>query len=342
MSNENEDFTLPSELALIAQHWPEQIVTDYMPYGKAWRQQFPGESPRTFGRYIRLFRHWCALANGRNLDPRLILEWNAKMRATGLSGGTLNRANGHLRSFIQWLKAVGVISMDPTMALARYPSVTARRVSIFTHGEYERIVAYGEADPDKYALATWLVVLSYHTGLSLVDACHIRWDEVQLDPSGPCYIQHIRIKMQTRMGTKALCTIPIIPGGELWNWIQRLEKAHRGQSDYVHPEGPAFYKNNALEPKRVFKRLFNGALGGFGPRKGRTFKCLRNTFCSRMLNSGVDAVMVSKMTGHLNLSQLSVYVTPDIRTMQDAVAKGMRHVQDSTEVIALQLPEQTG
>lgn len=330
-----------AQLCLIAKNWPEQIVDDYMPYAHAWRNQYPGESPRTRERHIRLFKEWSMLANGKNLTPTLVMEWNEHLRKTARNGSTMARANGTLRAFLGWLKGVGVIIMDPSLALAKFPACPSKPTAIFTHAEYEKIVAYGEEHPEDFALATWLVVLAYHTGMSMIDCCKLRWDEVMIDPSGPCYIQHYRLKMSHRGGTKAKCIIPIVVGGELWNWIMRMAKAYRGKSDSVNPEAITFYENRRLEPKRIFHRLFSRALGSRN-RKGRTFRCLRNTFCSRLLNAGVDPVLVSKMTGHSRLDQLAVYVTPDVRVMQEAIQRGLKFVNTTDEVLTIPLPALTG
>ena len=332
---------MKDDLKLIAQYWPKQVVDDYMPYAMAWRDTYPGESPRTRDRHLRLFREWCKVANGKQLDPVLIIEWNEHISSTNRNGTTMARCQSAIRSFIGWLKGVGVIQMDPSLALAKFPQAQSKRMLIFTHAEYQAIVECGEQNPDRYAMATWLVVLSYHTGFALVDCCTLRWDEVNMDPSGPCYIEHVRVKMRSRTGSRAKCIVPIIVGGELWNWLVRLSKAHRDKSELVHPEAMAFYEDRRREPKRVFRQFFNDALGSHKSRKGRTFRCLRNTFCSRLLNAGVDPILVSKMTGHNNLNQLSVYVTPDIRVMQDAVQRGLDHVRVDQQVITISLAANT-
>lgn len=334
----NEDLAnLPStELQRVTASWPDQRVEDYQPYMKLWRSQF-NDGAMTAKRYAGFCKVWCNLANGQRLDPVLILKWNELMR-NGRNGTTIMRWNMMLRAFLNWLRDIGIIQMNPSVALARLPQTPPRHTGVFSHAEYTKIVAYGTENPDQFAVATWLVVLSYHTGLSLVDCCDLRWDEVHIDPNGPCYIARIRQKMKMRSGKKALCTIPIVVGGELWNWIIRLEKQYRGNNPYVHPEAPLLYADKSVEPKRRFQKLFARALTWRGV-KGRTFRSLRNTFCSRLLNAGVDSALVAKMTGHSNLSQLLTYATPDIRTMQAAVTRGLKHVTESDEMMILPLPE---
>lgn len=289
-----------------------------------------------------LMKRWAVIANGKNLDPLLIMEWNESLKSSTVNTGTLSRYQGYIRAFLAWMKGVGAIKMDPSLVLSRFPQHPSRRMIPFTHSEYERIVAYGEAHPERYALVTWLVVLSYHTGFSFIDCCHLRWDEVFIDPNGPCYIQRVRLKMQSRTGNRSMCTVPIIVGGELWNWLLRLSKAHMATSDFVHPEAVAFYQHSRVAAIRHFPQLFNAALGGWRNRKGRTFRCLRNTFCSRLLNAGVDPILVSKMTGHTRLEQLSVYVTPDIRVMQEAVLRGLNHVKPVDETLTIPLEALSG
>lgn len=326
-----------AELEQLYKRWPEQSVEDYEPYVRLWRDQYSHDSAKTADRYRTWCRQWCELANGKRLDPMLILQWNDLMRTSGRNGATILRWNSMLRSFLGWLRNLGIIQMDPSIALSRPLRTPSKPTAIFTHAEYERIVAYGTENPDMFAVATWLVVLSYHTGLSLVDCCYLKWSEVNIDPNGPCYISKIRKKMETRKGSAALCTIPIVVGSELWNWIVRLKKEYEHKNEYVHPEAPLLYINKSVEPKHRFRKLFAGALG-CRMVKDRTFRSLRTTFCSRLLNAGVDSVMVSKMTGHTNLSQLTVYTRPDIRSMQSAIMKGMEHATRTEGPETLELP----
>lgn len=328
-----------SEIEMLGRNWPEQRVERYDGFYEIWRSQFPDLRPRSCDDYAVMGAHWCKFANGKNLNPRLMLDWHLHVMSILRPGSlskkiSMSRVGRHhsvVRKFLAWLKTMGVIEHDPSMALPPVSHTPPPPRKTFSHDEYKRIVAFGSARPT-YHCQTWLTILSYHTGMSLVDCAYLKWDEVVLSDDGPSYIHKPRAKMRTRLGRQAIFTVPIVAGGELWQWIKRLEsRRHKTYSrtdgiEYVHDDAVLWYECPEPKISERLRRFFAKALSWQGLGK-RSFRHLRNTFCSRLINSGSDSLLVAQMTGHQRLEQLSEYVLPDIRALQDAVVRGMRWIE---------------
>jgi integrase len=328
------------EIEALGQGWPSQVIARYDNYWKIWRSQFSTQTaPGTEEHYTKIGEHWCAFANGKDLNPRLMLEWHLHVtdmrhpfsKALRISAQRVIRHHYTVKKFLGWLKVMNVIGLDPSMALPKVKMPAPLPPKKWEHFEYQAIVKHGARLPHRN-VHTWLTILGYHSGMSIKDCALLKWDEVVLVDDGPCFIQKMRAKMASRLGAKALCTIPIIPGGELWVWIKRLEgRRHRAYKrndgmEYVHQDAPGYYACDHPTISERMRTFFAEALG-WKEMKDRSFRNLRNSFCSRLVNSGADTVLVSKMTGHQRLEQLSDYVQPDIRAMQDAMVRALQWIE---------------
>lgn len=342
---EQSAIVIPAELELICRNWPPQIITNYDMWFKAWRAQFSRQDTNsTKVGYNSIGARWAAFANGKDLNPKLMLEWHHYLlgahnhKGPRLSRGYISRSHTVLRRFLGWMQAFSVISHNPSFALPAVRAEPPKPRLMWNHDEYRKVIEYGSRFP-QYSLYVWLIVLGYHTGMSLVDCALLRWDEVVLKDDGLCFIKKMRAKMQSRLGAEATFFVPIVPGSEVWVWFKRLEAArgtNRKRTDgieYVHQDAPNIYadKHNQHMTRKL-NDLFVKALGA-RVVGSRTFRNLRQSFCSRLVNSGVDAVLAARMTGHKDVSRLLTYLVPHIRTMQDALIKAWRWVEESGESV---------
>lgn len=330
----------PIEVEALGRNWPVQQIPRYNEMFGIWRSQFNGQlAIGSQEDYTRMGAHWCQFANGKDLNPRLMLDWHMWVMdivhpfsdTKKISAARVNRHHSVVRKFLAWLKIMGVITHDPSLALPnlRTPAPPPRKM--WDHEEYTRIVRYGSRLPHRHC-QTWLTILGYHTGMSLIDCAHLTWEEVVLKDDGPSYIQKPRAKLRTRLGRKAIFMVPILAGSEVWRWIKRLEARQprnykRADGiNYVHQDAPNYYEcRNPTMSERM--RSFFAEELTYPGLKNRSFRHLRNSFCSRMINSGTDSVLVAQMTGHTRLEQLADYALPDIRALQDAMIRAMRWVE---------------
>lgn len=327
----------------IGRNWPEQTVVDHAPYWRAWRKQARQCRPMVEMVYGLIGSAWILFANGKNLGPQLMLDWMqhvvnipSKKSGTGvISGPYAIRYRSVTASYLSWLRLMGAIQVDPSPCMPKIRSTPPQPKQTFTHEEYIRMFAYAE-ERGSCATHQWLLVLGYHTGMSLVDCCGLRWSQVQLPDDGPCCIRKMRAKLISRFGTRSTFTVPIVVGSELWVWFKKMQARHKndidntGANDFVNPEAGDWLSIRYEEPTQQMTWFIRKAIGGEKARNMRSFRNLRNTFASRLINAGVDAVLVSKMTGHQTLSQLAEYLVPEHGSMQEAVLKGLRHVEGAT------------
>lgn len=285
-------------------------------------------APYTRGEYNLIGNRFCTFMDGRQLEPMAMVEFVQDWRKTAGN----NRINGYMfrvGGFLKFLKKMHYINEDLWEAIPKLPAEATAPAQIFTDEDYNKIKAYC-TDREWTQPHLWLFILSYHTGMSLVDCAYLRWRDVHLNENGPSFIEIHRIKTK-RLGQKALCQIPIIPFTDVHEWLLKLKKVehlnykrHDGITDFVHQDCPGLYDCTFQHFRGDFKNICKRC--GVDPKK--TFRHLRNTFCSNLVNSGTQIALICKMTGHQNVQTLLKYLKPDRKSLQDGLAKALQYAQE--------------
>jgi integrase len=277
--------------------------------------------------YMNTGRLFCKFMRDRTIDMKSITDW-ALFVQEGRQASTVNKINVKVKSFLRWLRAMNYTSSDLSIAIKTLIEPARREAKLFTEEEFNQVKEYCKGR-NWCQVHLWLFILGYRTGMSMVDCCHLRWRDVHLNDNGPSYIDIYRIKTE-RLGQKALCQIPIIPFTDVHEWLLKLKavehlnyKRHDGITDYVHQDAPGFYTCSFQRIGQDFKNIF--LRSGIAP--GRSFKNLRNSFCSNLVNSGTQMALVCKMTGHNNVEMLLRYLKPDRRALQDGLNKAFQYAQ---------------
>lgn len=274
--------------------------------------------------YAFIGRHFCDFMRERPMVPRSMMEWMQHRQSTGANPRTINHWNQTVRSFLKWLKTFNYIQEPLWESVPTLNTSAPKEAQMFTEEEYEKIKKWCHGRP-WCQTHLWLIILGYRTGMSLVDCCHLRWCNVHLEDNGPSYIMIHRIKT-SRFGPKAACHIPIIPFSDVHIWMLKLRnetdryKRADGITDYVHQDTSGLYACTFQSLRQDFNKIFYGA----GIVKGKTFRNLRNSFCSNLVNSGTQLAMVCQMTGHNNVKTLLRYLKPDARSLQDGLARAQQ------------------
>lgn len=285
-------------------------------------------------------RHFCAFMENRKLEPMAMVEWvQHQIKLAKAGNNRINESNVKVKAFLKWLKKMNYISTDLWESVTLLPRKPVASPQIFTEEDYQKIKAFCK-DRDGYQPHLWLVILSYHTGMSLVDCCHLRWRNVHLNDDGPSYIDIYRTKVK-RLGEKALCQIPIIPFTDLHEWLLKLKKVpavtkwhqrwidhYEGMVDFVHEDCPGLYSYTNQRLARQFEDIFRQS--GVCKNKEKTFRHLRNTFCSNLVNSGAQLALICKMTGHNNVQTLLKYLKADRVSMQDGLNKAFEFAKEGS------------
>lgn len=276
---------------------------------------------------------------GHKISPMGMTEWMQHLRdhraatraAKPYSIGKINDINSTVKSFLRFLKRQKYVMDDLAECIPTLLDNEPRITRVFTEEEYEKIKTYC-AGRSWCQPHLWLFILGYRTGMSLIDCCHLRWRNVHLNNDGPSYMDIYRIKMSSRMGERSICQIPIVPFSDVHLWLLNLKnvtpwKRADGITDYVHQEGPGLYACEFQRLRQDFKNICIRA--GVDPKK--TFKCLRNSLCSNLVNSGMQLGQVCQITGHNSVKVLLSYLKPDRQVLQDGMAAAQQYSAKTVE-----------
>jgi len=279
----------------------------------------------------RRFGFFKNVIKGRPLNKAVLIEYGIALQKN-LDGAkrTAISHNCHLftiKAFLKWLNAVGYLEQDITGVIKPQVRPVPPPAKTWTYAEYQRMMEYTKPRPHCQA-HRWLFVLGYRTGMSLVDACHLRWCHISLNENGPSFIEIYRTKV-ARHGRKSFCQIPIIAGSDLHEELLKRKavvhlnyKRFDGIQDFVHQDCPGLYLTQMSRLDQDFHKIWNRA--GIEIR-GRSYKTFRSTFISNLVNSGVQEAMISKMTGHQDLKTLMLYYKVDKHALQDQLNKSYEY-----------------
>ena len=318
--------TIPNEVDELTRLWPPQTIANHEVWFNAWRTSQQGNvAPRTEDHYTFIGQQWISFANGKAITPRLMLDWHQFLLGKEFRGKPIRLhriAKYHfvVRKYLRWMMNCGIIKQDPSAFLPTMRTEPDPPAGNWTHDEYVAVTKWAEGRQE-YQLPLWLWVLGYHTGMSMTDCCGLKWSEVTLRSDGPCFIRRPRNKLVRSLGDKAACVIPVLVGGELWRWLKRLERDRPPDAEFVHRDAAIAFEHGGRRLRDRISRMTSAALGA---TQKRSFRNLRNSFATRLVNSGADAILVSKMTGHQNLKQLADYVVADIDSMQNVLHQSLR------------------
>lgn len=272
---------------------------------------------------------FCGFMQGKEFSPDMMQRWFLHLKddhrgpnGEKVSAYYCNKINYRVRTFLKWLRLMGYLTEDFGPCIPSLKCNAIKEAQIITEEEFERIKAYCKTKLH-FQPHLWLCILSYRTGMSLIDCCYLRWRDIHIDFNGPSYIKIHRIKT-ARFGAGAACHIPLIPGTDVWQWLKFLSKAARYKrhdqiDDYVHQDTTGLYECTWQRIQQDFKAIFRFAK--VGSNGDKTFKHFRNSFCSNLVNSEVQLALVCKMTGHKNLKTLLRYLQPDMKALADGLNK---------------------
>lgn len=290
--------------------------------------------------YRSIGNDFCTFMEGRELEPMSMVEYlrHLQARPNGKHGkaytgnNKINTITLRVRGFLKFLHKMEYTRKDLSDALPPLPKEACADAEIFTDEDYAKIKAYCK-DREWTQPHLWLIILAYRTGMSMIDCCYLRWRDVHMNEDGPSFIDIHRIKTK-RLGAKALCQIPIIPFTDLHDWLLKLKKLEHlnykrfdGIADFVHQDCPGLYECTFQRLRHDFKLIFQKA----GIDKKKTFRHLRNTFCSNLVNSGAQLALICKMTGHNNVQTLLRYLKADRESMEDGLHKAFQFAESDTK-----------
>jgi integrase len=207
-----------------------------------------------------------------------------------------------LSQFIQFLKEAGYFKAESPLTNIRRVPVNKAVKQPFTREEFDKLLSLAPSMKQQYW--TYALMMSYHTGLRLSDVAMLSRDAINWEEETITLIPKKTLRKQTEV------CIPI-ETKEFYPFLRAFVDApippfYEFAKQYISPEMACEmlkYNGTRNVLSSQMKRLCRKA-----GLPDRTFHKLRDTFASRLMNSGNDAIVVASMTGHTDLNTLKGYV----------------------------------
>jgi len=246
-------------------------------------------SPRTVDAYVKamagLAKHYHQspdqLSDEQLKDYLLYLAQERKLAA-----GSLNVAVSGMRAFYDW------VLQRPNGGLWRaLPRVrkAVRRPQVFDVSEVERLLTVGCVHPKHRAF----LMTVYGAGLRLGEACRLE----------PRHIDSARMQIRVEQGKGRKDRYTLLS--------PRLLQELRAYWRMFRPERWLFpASRDASQPMdgSMGQKIYYAAVARAGlPHKGG-IHCLRHSFATHLLESGVEITIVQRLLGHNSLSVTANYL----------------------------------
>ena len=181
-------------------------------------------------------------------------------------------------------------------------------------------------DFDKEDRLQFLFVCSLTTGMRLVDCCHCRWSDIDLDDR----TIHIRSTKTQKSNAHKMIRCHIHP--LLMKEIEKA-KANGVKGEYVWKDNADDYARGSIHQKvsSIFKKLKLN-------EQKKTFHSLRHTFVSTLLNNRTPIALVERLVGHSSTKMSMAYYHENKPLLDDAIASIPNYDQavgDEVEVVRL-------
>jgi len=248
-----------------------------------------GLSPRTHESYIGavagLARHYSRSPdriNNEEVRAYLLHLHNGRK----LSASTLNVAVSALRFFYRYVLDRSIAEVERSLPRGKQPKTCVR---VYSLEEVQRLLGQGCVNPRDRAF----LMTVYGAGLRLNEACHLRLRDIES--------ARMMLRVNWGKGAKDRYTVlsPVLLEGLRAYW--RL----------FHPVAWLFPSSDDPAKPMVdctAQRIFTRALERCGlPNRGG-IHCLRHSFATHLIESGVELTAVQKLLGHTSMKTTTVYL----------------------------------
>jgi len=213
------------------------------------------------------------------------------------------------------------------------PKVEKKAVQVLSSEEQSRFV---EVAKDAYMGELFIVALG--TGLRKGELLALKWDDIDFK-EGVLRVNHTlisikdyddpRSKWHKALGTpktkSSVRSIPLLPSvATLLKGVRRFQLGMRLKLGTAYSSNGLVFANQLGDPldSTTIYRTFTRILKKAGIEKSLHFHCLRHTFATRGLESGIELRVMQELLGHSSISMtadLYTHVLPDKK--KDSIMK---------------------
>lgn len=219
--------------------------------------------------------------------------------------------------YIRWLSDRGMIAPDKEEIFAprklqRLNIINPPKHAILEE-EHEALLAEirrGQCYP------WWLTacLMAWHLGLRVSDVAMSRWTNVDLTRG-----IYTECPQKTRRLGK-MVTIPMDP--QLRDWLATLQERPYYPSPFIIPDMMGYYTVNPSKLNHQFTKITTAAK--VNPLT--TFHSYRHAFVSRLLDAGIEPIVIASMTGQ-TVKQIEEYAHISIEAKARALRLAREHAQ---------------
>lgn len=158
-------------------------------------------------------------------------------------------------------------------------------------------------------------LIGWHTGLRLSDVAQSQWTNVDWTQK----VYNESPQKTRRLGKRV--SIPLDP--ELMDWLFALRERPYYESKFIIPDMAGYYGG---ESDGCLSRMFRDLTTKARVNPLVTFHSYRHAFVSRLLNAGIEPIVIASMTGQ-TVKQIEEYAHISIGAKQEALQKAREFMQ---------------
>ncbi len=291
--------------------------------------------PTTYQRYSDIVQHHLVPALGRGqiaaLAPRDVSALLTAKLAAGLAPRTVSHLRAVLRTALTAAMAADLVGRNAAQ-LARPPKIPAPERRDWTAHDVEAVLSAVTGTDDEAAVA-----LSLLAGLRQGEVLGLRWGDIDL-PGRSLQVRRSLQRVRAEQGSQRRVPVAVEPKSRtsrrrvpINDRLATILIAHRAREeakrsvlrveplsddDYVITSADCRPVEGTGLTKRLGKRLVAAGV------PARTWHDLRHGFASRLADSGVDLLVISRLLGHSGVGVTANTYSRDPRTqMLEAVSR---------------------
>lgn len=233
--------------------------------------------------------------------------YNTTDNSIKLSNSTINSIKNVLTQIVKYgTKNVSFKINNNRKASCNTKSLES--IQIFTKCEQQRIIEYLLEDIDSYKLG---ILVCMFTGLRLGEICALRRDSIDLSNRTIKITQTVQRIKSTRPDTKTELVVSSPKTANSYRIVPICDMLHSILSENMVETYYVVNGSNVMEPRTYqyfFKKLLNSL-----SIEVKNFHCIRHTFATNCIDSGMEVKCLSEILGHSDVkTTLNKYVHPTL------------------------------
>lgn len=245
-----------------------------------------------------------------------------KFRSNGLG-----KVKANSMEFLRYLHAQGIRKEEPDFRKFVKIPHDQSRATAFSHPQYLKLLDAAMNTETQFEYWPSAIIIAWNTGLRISDVTFLLWSSVDFENNV------LRIKPRKMRHLRQSLEIPIEP--ELRTHLKFLWENRDPRKPYVLPSMAWQAEDHYMWQSHEFRKICKAA-----GLVGYSFKSFRHAFVTRLLNAGVDAMVIGSITGQSvpTVYKYTRHVTMAAKVM--ALAKARQAMLDArTAALNIELPD---